>query len=193
MIISPRQRLPRVQARRLLCLLILALGAPVVVHAAGSDELGRAVAGFYDLYLKIRPLGVPEEEALVKLQPHLSMPLQQRLRSALRAEQQYHKRTRGEAPPLIEGDLFSSLFEGATAFQVLACEAAGASGSCTVELSSLDPRDRSTFKWKDKVHAIREARRWVLDDIEYLGDWPFMHKGRLTGVLKQIIAQGGEK
>ena len=88
---------------------------------------------------------------------------------------------------MIEGDLFTSLFEGATAFRLISCEVRKDEASCTIEFTSINPTDHSLFKWNDKVHLVLESRRWLIDDVEYLGNWEFMHKGRLKTVLRQAI------
>lgn len=159
------------------------------VAAAGDDsgEVRRAATGFYTLYLKIRPQGVPQEKQMVRLRPYLSKGLDQDLKRARRAEEQNQKASRGAVPPLIEGDLFTSLFEGASAFKLLSCEARGDVGSCEIEFSAVDPKDHSLFKWKDKIDLVRQSRLWLVDDIEYLGNWEFMHKGRLRAGLTQVI------
>lgn len=159
--------------------------------AAGRDtEILRVVNSFYNTYMTVKPSGVPSEKEQRKFKPNLSDTLVKLLTEAARAEQKYHRSTKGGVPPLVEGDLFTSLFEGATAFKVLSCDAR--TSSCLVELSYVENADRSPTRWKDKVYLTRNLQSWVIDDIEYLGDWQFMHKGRLQGLLKQVIKEGNE-
>ena len=161
---------------------------PIAAAAGdGSEEVRRTATGFYTVYLQIHPQGVPQEKEMVKFRRYFSTRLNENLEQARRAEKQYQKANRGAVPPLIEGDLFTSLFEGASAFRLLSCEARGDVGSCEIEFSAIDPKDRSVFKWKDKIYLVRQSRRWLIDDIEYLGNWAFMHKGRLRAVLMQAI------
>jgi hypothetical protein len=87
----------------------------------------------------------------------------------------------------IEGDLFSSLDQGARSYKTLQCEVQAATAACLVELTSVDDRNNAKFAWKDRVFLMREGSRWIVDDIEFLGDRPYMHKGRLKDILKQII------
>ena len=173
----------------LLAALVLLKGLFPIVAAAvdGSEEVRRAATGFYSLYIKIRPQGIPQEKQMVRLRPYLSKGLNQSLNEARRAEQRYQSANHGAVPPLIEGDLFSSLFEGATAFRLMSCEAQKVVASCGIEFTSINPTDRSVFKWKDKVHLVLESRRWLIDDVEYLGNWEFMHRGRLKAILTQAI------
>ncbi len=178
----------------LMLLMLLGLHLPMVASAGeAGDEPSRVVTKFYNLYLAIRPLGVPQENKLAKLRPYLSTALGQGLHAAQEAEQGYLKITRGEAPPLVEGDLFTSLFEGATAFRVLACEMQNAAANCSIEFTYIDARDGSSQKWQDKVYLIQQSRRWLMDDIEYLGTWQFMHRGRLKTLLKQVVEDSKRK
>lgn len=159
--------------------------------AAGSDaEMTRVVNAFYDTYLVVKPSGVPSGKEQRKFKPFLTASLAKLLNEAARAEEKYRRVTKGEVPPLVEGDLFTSLFEGATAFKVLSCEAA--TGSCLVEYSYVDAAGGPPSRWKDKVYLVRNAGGWLINDIEYLGEWQFMHKGRLQELLKQVINEGNE-
>jgi hypothetical protein len=40
------------------------------------------------------------------------------------------------------------------------------------------------------VFLVKGASGWAIDDIEYMGDWQFMHKGRLRDLLAQVIKDG---
>ncbi len=114
------------------------------------------------------------------------------LKKAARAEKEYAARTKGEVPPLAGGDLFTSLFEGATAFRVISCDAS--TGSCLVEFSHAETgKGPKPFKWKDRIRLVRGRNGWLVDDIEYLGNWQFMHKGQLKKLLEQIIVEGSRK
>jgi hypothetical protein len=95
-------------------------------------------------------------------------------------------------PPVLEGDLFTSLFEGADVFTVVACEAAPPKASCKVEPGYLD-KDAPMPKrvtWTDEVLLLRSPQGWAVDDIAYGGDWPFGHAGqRLTLVLNDVVRE----
>ena len=169
--------------------LVLLFLASQSVASEPTQELNRAVAGFYNAYMKMRVMGIPQEKELANLRPYVSTSLYNRLREANQAEQRYQK-ANPHVPPLVEGDLFSSLFEGANAFRALSCEPNTPASFCWIEFTYVDPRDKSSFRWKDKAYVVREGGRLVVDDIEYLGDWQFMHKGRLKDVLKAVAEEG---
>lgn len=174
---------------RLITLLLLSLTTNVLM-ADETHEMQQAVNAFYNIYIEEQPLGVPTENEQEKFRPHVSSALGKLLQEADETEQKYKITTGGEVPPLVESDLLTSLFEDATAFNVLSCEQQVETGSCLVEFSYIDTRDNSSFQWKDKVYIVRESHDWQVDDIEYHGDWQFMHKGRLQELLRQVIEDG---
>ncbi len=174
----------------------LALVVAFLILASGREACGkdrdvageeRAAAAFYDIYLKVKSSGVPETKELSLFKPVLSEGLYEWIAAARRAEDTYRKETRGESPPLIEGDLFTSLFEGAEGYELQKCRRKPGSAECIVKLRHTDPADGSAIVWKDKVRLVKTKQGWRVDDIEYLGTWEFMHRGTLKKVLSNAI------
>ena len=161
------------------------------VNADTDTELRHATAAFYRVYLEVHPSGVPHSRARVKFVPVISRTLAKLLERADAAERNYAKVTKKQLPPLVEGDLFTSLFEGAQSFAVQECHR-GATGSaaCTIDLQYADAAGKAPTRWTDKVFLIKQDRRWVVEDIEYGGEWQFMHKGRLRELLRRVIRDG---
>jgi len=157
--------------------------------AADLDrDMKETVGAFYNIYISVRSSGIPSEKEQLKFKPYISASLENLLQEAAVAERKYYKTTKGEVPPLVEGDLFTSLFEGASNFTVLSCDVR--TRSCLVEFNYFEPGNKSSTTWKDKVYLIQGPRGLLVDDIEYLGNWQFMHKGRLKELLKQVIEEG---
>lgn len=177
---------------KLLPLVILFLGS-VVFAADDFEKAGKAVGAFYDVYLQTKASsGVPTGSRLARFRPVVSKELFSLLSKADNAEEYYAKKTKGESPPLVEGDLFTSLFEGAVSYEVKKCEVKDKSAQCMVVLKNTDPRDKSVVSWHDRVFLVRAGAGWRVDDIEFLGDWQFMHEGRLKTLLHQVIADSRE-
>jgi hypothetical protein len=175
---------------RLISVIIIILLTTSAFAVEPVLEMKEAVNSFYNAYLAVHASGVPSEKELQKFKPYVSASLIKLLKEADQAEQKYQKTTKGEVPPLVEGDLFTSLFEGATSYKVLSCDAK--TSSCMLELSYVESKNGSSpFTWKDKVYLAKDYRGWLVDDIEFLGDWQFMHKGRLKDLLKDVAKQGG--
>ena len=172
-----------------LFLLLLAGSA----FGAGNDlPVRKAVQDFYAVYLKVHASGVPAKSEKAAFRTVVSPGLAGMLEKAAASEENYYRETKGEVPPLVEGDLFTSLFEGATSFSVLSCTDRQKGADCLVELAYADPAAEKPFIWRDRVMLVKGRKGWAVDDIEFLGDWQFMHKGRLREVLNQIIAEGNE-
>ena len=159
--------------------------------AAGEPEMMKVVNAFYTTYIAVKPTGVPTVKEQRQFKPYLSASLAKLLNEAAGAEEKYHRSTKGEVPPLVEGDLFTSLFEGATAFKVLSCDAAN--GSCLVDFSYVEAANGPPTRWKDKIYLVRNTSGWLINDIEYLGEWQFMHKGRLRDLLKEVAKEGNDR
>jgi len=87
-----------------------------------------------------------------------------------------------DKPFMLEGDLFTSLYEGSTAHQIQTISAGSDSNRVTVQFSN---QQFETYTWSDTVLLVREANRWKIDDILYT-------KGKGAGksakdVLNQFI------
>lgn len=132
--------------------------------------------------------GVPDEDGRAALAPYTSPALLKLLADADQAETDYAKATNGESPPLIEGDPFSSLFEGATGADVATCQGDDKARQCTVDLVYRDQSGKET-KWQDTADVVMTDKGWRVDDIEYGGTWDFGNKGRLTELLKSAIEE----
>lgn len=161
------------------------------VGASGADAPvpSGAAEKFYRVVLDGREGGVPAGARLVKFRPVVSTGLFALLERAGAAEREYAHKTHNESPPLVEGDLFTSLFEGATSFRIEGCQPKTSSATCRVALISLDPAGGKPVEWTDTVVLAKEGGAWRVSDVEFGGTWQFMHAGRLVGLLESVIAQ----
>jgi hypothetical protein len=171
------------------CFLALTFGLLIATPAAADEggDMRAAATGFYGVYSTFHPSdGIPGANDRAKYHPYLSPALETQLADADAAAQRYAKANK-DSPPLVEGDLFSSLFEGATSVSIGACEVSGATGHCAANLVYAETGSKPT-NWTDTVLLVKTPAGWRVDDIEYGGSWAFGNKGRLTGTLKQVIA-----
>lgn len=176
---------------RAITLVIAALVASSAAQAqTGTDALAKAVRGFYDAYMTLHPSdGIPDAATRAKFAPYVSPALDNLFVEADQAEEHYVAATKNQAPPLIEGDLFTPNFEGATSFKIGACEADKQGGHCAVALAYDDRKDKP-LGWTDTVYLVHTDAGWRVDDIAYGGTWDFGNKGRLTRTLKSAIEEG---
>ena len=182
------------KARRIwLCLFAIALGAAPAFAAARRPPAPQptpqqGAAAFYDAYLRLHLSGIPDGPQRNRLRPYLTTRLHDLLQSVDRAETRHAELTRHEEPPLIEGDVFTALFEGATSFAVGMCQSdSDMMASCKVDLTYKTEGQPDTH-WTDTVVLVREQRRFRVDDIAYGGTWPFSNKGKLSGLLNETLS-----
>lgn len=168
----------------------LAAAAPV----AADDAEAMAVAkGFYAVYATFHPSdGIPDAKTRARLDPFISPALDALLTDGEAADRRFAAATRHVSPPLIEGDLFTSNFEGATSYQVEPCDVAAGTARCPVALvyRGGTGKDTKPLNWTDTLYLVRTAEGWRVDDIGYGGSWDFGNKGRMSETLKSAIRDG---
>jgi hypothetical protein len=169
-----------------LCALLLFAMPSAVYAASDKQDPVAATRAFYDTYLRTHVTGVPPSRQQKTFAPVISARLAGLIARAAAAEAQHYKLTKNQEPPLAEGDIFTSLFEGAQRYRVLTCKTAAERAECLVELSYRGPRAADEQNWKDQVLLVRENKRWVVDDIAYGGNWDFGNKGKLSESLETI-------
>ena len=164
----------------------LALGG---CHGFSGDEERQAdvVDNFYRIHLKANAPGLPSPEELQQLRPLVSAALDTLLTQAEAAESRYHGLAGNQAPPLVEGDLMTSLYEGATSFSVQSCETDEQRASCQVQFRYR--KDGSDETWIDKILLVQQERQWRIDDIEFIGLDQSSHREYLSDNLTDAIAQ----
>jgi hypothetical protein len=158
---------------------------------AGSDEERQAevVGAFYRIHIKNNAPGLPSAEELRQFQPLVSRALYQLLTQAEAADVRYHAVAGTQAPPIVEGDLFTSLYEGATSFSVVSCDTEDLRSSCQVAFKY--GRDGASEAWNDKILLVLEDKQWRIDDIEFIGSDQSSQREYLTDTLADAI-QGAE-
>lgn len=170
---------------RILIALLCAL--PAFAQEGSDTAQQAAIRSFYTTVLAFQESGIPSKGDTRRLKHLASRDLLHLLGKARKAEDLYARKTRGAVPPLIESRLFFSLFEGASSLLGIAAEA---DGTHLVELAYDD--GKTPVRWKDRIHLVREGPRWVIDDIEFLGDWAFGDEGRLRDNLRTVIQVANE-
>ncbi|HSM96039.1 MAG TPA: hypothetical protein VLT91_08350, partial [Rhizomicrobium sp.] len=130
-----------------------------------------------------------------KYAPFISDGLSALLSEANAAEDKFAKANK-DTPPLVEGDLFTSNFEGATAYKIGACTGDARTGHCAIVLTydpgkTSNPKDKP-FSWTDTAYLVNGADGWKIDDIGFGGNWDFGNKGRMSDTLKMVIKTAGE-
>lgn len=142
---------------------------------ADHDPVRRAAQAFYAQYRQLGFTGLPDAQQQRRLATHLSPALARSL-AAARSEQQRCARLHpDDKPPWIEGDLFTSTFEGHHTAQVV--EVRGQADQREVVLSFTHEDRGQTVRWQDVALMVRHRGRWVLDDVRYEGGFEFGNPG----------------
>jgi hypothetical protein len=172
--------------------LIVALALSAMGAVSAADDPAAVANDFYGVYATFRPSdGIPDAKARAKLEPFISPALDNLLVAGEAAEAHFEKVTKNMSPPLIEGDLFTSNFEGATAFHIGACTTSAATARCSVSFTYRGGRkDEKPANWTDTLYLVRDRGGWRVDDIGYGATWAFGNKGRLKDVLASAIRDG---
>jgi len=156
-------------------------------HVRASPSDVDRVKQFQELLIASPVMGLPSADQLVALSPYLSNKLLERLRAATRAQQAVTRRAPMPEPPMIQGALFYSLFEGAARLVEVVPDGKTPSLLVTVEYLT-GPNDPQPVRWTDRVMLVTENHQAVIDDIQFLGQWDFSRKGTLTETLDEVIA-----
>jgi hypothetical protein len=169
--------------RRLAVVLLLVVAA---CRSAPAADAKAVVQQFYSATIAGKVSGAPTAQQLTTLAPYLSDTLHALLVAARKRNEADAARAPDEKPSFAEGDLFSSLFEGPNAVEVLADSARGSSRVATVRMAYNGATPAVT--WTDHVVLVRGKSGYVIDDVEYGGQWDFASKGTLKSSLATALA-----
>ncbi len=174
-----------------------AAAAPPAALPAAAPEL--VVTDLYAALAAARPSGAPTDAQRLTLAPLLTAELTGLLQRADAARSAARVAAPGEKPPFTDGDLFSSLFEGPTAFAVgKAVSAAtapdGRLGDLQVPVDlvhTIDPAagGGEPTTWTDTVLLREENGRFVVADIAFGGGWDFANKGTMVAALRAGLGE----
>ncbi len=161
----------------LLLLLSAALANPT--EKAPPKEVA---ARFYRTLHKLKISGLPNAQEAKLLAPFLSPDLQKLMQVAKRKQAEFSKEHPAEKPPWIEGDLFSSLFEGAHGSRIGTPVLQDERAEVPVHLFYCD--GKKLTRWSDTLVLTRTAKGWMVSDILYKASWDFKPSTSLRGVLQ---------
>lgn len=163
----------------------IALVAGCGAQPAATSPASAIVDSLYRVRQPFQGNGAPNSTELAAMRPWLSAELVRLLQQAdstRTAEMAAHP---DEKPPFVEGDLFSSLFEGPGMFATKDNEVTGSADSGYKVPVHFTYTDQSTGqKWTDTVIVISEGGKLVVSDVRYGGTWGFANHGTLVTMLR---------
>ena len=132
--------------------------------------------------------GLPAEAVLKRLQPLLTPELHALIVKARVEQQRQMQKYPDEKPDWIEGDLFGSLFEGVTKWELgSAFSAPEVDATVKVKLTYVEGT-QPPVNWTDTLVFKQREGKWLLNDIRMGGEWAFKAgdslRGRLPGGWK---------
>jgi hypothetical protein len=163
---------------------LIAIG--VACQKASGPDARDVVQQFYTTTIAQRMTGAPTPGQLATLAPYVSDTLHALLVAARKRNEADAARAPDEKPAFADGDLFSSLFEGPNAVEVIADSARGSRRVATVRMTYNGARPPIT--WVDRVILSKQGGRFVVDDVEYAGEWDFANQGSLRATLVTALA-----
>ena len=152
--------------------------------AAAAEPAQRPVAvamDFLVMHQRVGNSGLPQRTDLRAYESFLCPSLAQAVRAAQVRQEQARVERPDEKPPWVEGDLFSSLFEGPDGFE--ARDTAADGNSARVSVAMTHGEGEKAVRWKDTLVLQLDDGIWCLADVEYGGDWASANKGRLADAL----------
>lgn len=160
--------------------------SPAAVTAASEPDASaapRAAAeAFYRTYLQLRPTaGLPNATQRLRLRAHFSPALDAAFNAAAKAEQDSQRQGGG---PLQEGDVFTSLGEGAGNASIGECQPDGPRFVCAARLTA-----GQGVEWQDRILLTRTPAGWRVDDISYGGRFANGNFGTLKDLLTILVRQ----
>jgi hypothetical protein len=155
----------------------------VPIPARADDAMMAAASNFYALVTGkgFSSAGIPEPGARAQLAPLLTPRLAQALAGAASAQTRFLAKHKG-APPLLEGDIFSSLFEGPTAWKVGSCSGNASTARCSIAMTRQDP-GKPAVTWTDTL-VLANQGGWKVDDLVYDANFSLGNTGTLGQMLK---------
>lgn len=174
---------------------LLALAGPAMAQAVDPVVAANAFYTVYGAQHAQTGGGIPDATGRLRYSAVVSPRLNKQLADAAAAQRRLTAKMKNVVPPMLEGDIFSSLFEGATAWNVGACQVSnqgdGKSARCTVALSYAPPGGKQAPKpagWNDTLVLTNTPQGWKVDDVVYDAGFAFGNTGRLSAMLQMVVA-----
>ena len=162
--------------------------------ALAAGDPATAVNDFYGVYSAQHAQGggIPDATVRLRFQPVLSPRLNKQLADAASAQARLTAKVKNAVPPVLEGDIFSSLFEGAGAWKVGDCQTTAKTARCSVALNYTPPATAGSkakpANWNDTVVLVNTPQGWKVDDVIYDAGFAFGNTGKLSDMLAMVIA-----
>lgn len=174
--------------------LALLLAMPAWAQGAGPAA---GVSAFYAVYQGQPGHGaIPDATGRLRYAAVLTPRLNKLLNDAAAAQARISARVKAGGPksalpPMqLEGDIFSSLFDGATGWKPGPCLGDAKVQRCSVLLSHVGKQPtEKPVNWVDTLVMVNTAAGWKVDDVVYDANFAFGNTGKLSDMLQMVVSQ----
>lgn len=156
-------------------------------HAADSPTA--VTKHFYDWRFHAHFTGVPDEATLNKASSLLSSDLTCLLDRARQYRDLFIQKFPTDKPPFIEGDMFTSVFEGANRYSVKSVRINGAEATALLQFYHDEGKKMDKKGWRDTVRLTQKNDQWRITDIQYGGNFNFGNSGSLRQNLLEELGK----
>jgi hypothetical protein len=159
--------------------------------AERDDSPASTVGNFSRWYLTSAAGGFPPSDTWPALRPMVTPAFYAALERGHAGMVCHRSATRGTEPPPLAGDLFVSLFEGATSLASLAVVSRSrdqAVVAATWKYQDARP-GQPPAQWTDRVMLKQVDGQWLIDDFMRDGTWDFAARGSVTHILMEVAKE----
>jgi len=159
-----------------LCRFLLVFTASAALASPPSDArpaLREAAEKFSTELRRERISGLPTVTQMERLGPLMTAGLRGAIGKARELQAAQMREAPDEKPDWIEGDLFSSSFEGVTSWELGEVFAAPTTDGLVKVRQTYSEAGQSPVKWTDTLVFKNDGKTWLLDDILLGGEWAF--------------------
>ncbi len=157
---------------------IFVLGNGIAAAQSAVDVTDNFYATLGDLNIR----GLPDKDQLKEITPFLSSSVVAIIKRDQKKQAAFIKKHPDEKPSWAEGDLFSSLFEGRTQYEIGKTRTKGSTHEVDVYLQFNGETDKA--KWTDTVVLKKFGGKWLVTNILFKGKWKFNSGSSLLNALK---------
>ena len=167
-------------------LMLLSVTGPLA--SAQTSTPAATASAFLQLRLDEPFQGAPGGRALMQMAPLLDAELTCLLGTANRYREAFSTALPAETPPLANADLFSSHASGYQHFTAGKPVIAAGRARIRAYLAYHPEAQQAPLEWQDEIVLRQLKQRWLIQDIEFHGDFPDARSGSLIALLRHTLA-----
>ena len=167
-------------------LMLLPLVSPLAF--AQTSTPATTASAFLQLRVDDPSPGAPNGRALMQMASLLDSELTCLLGTASRYRDAFSAAIPDETPPLADADLFSSHASGFNQFMPAAPVITAGRARIGVNLKHSGSNSEEAREWNDEIVLRQLKQRWLIQDIEFHGDFPGARSGSLIAMLRHTLA-----